>query len=199
MKLRAVVPVLALAMAPVGLTAQVASPPPTPGLQVKPSSTRRASSRDRVEHTLRRADALTAMAHRAPQAAPDAALAKRATDLAAQSRTAYAAATTEFEAREYAKADRSARTAMSLAERAIAVSLGAAAGEETVETGEVVTVAAPTSMPAAPPAPRIHPRGLPKVVGPIPFGADPVSGAVPPLGNAMPFGTEAPEPLVQPL
>jgi hypothetical protein len=182
-KLRAVVPMLALVATPIVATAQV-SPPPTPGMQV---SSARVPTRDRAAHSLARAGALSAMARRAPRAAPDAAVARRVAVLAEQSRAAYVTASAQFDAKAYGKADRSARTAMALAERAITASLGLAAGEETVEGGEVVSISVPAPTLFAP-SPTIHPRGLPPVIGPIPFGTQPVPGAVPPLRDTLPFG-----------
>jgi hypothetical protein len=181
------VPVLALVATPMGATAQV-SPPPTPGMQV---SSARVPTRDRAAHSLERAGALAAMARRAPRAAPDAAVARRAAVLAQQSRAAYVTATAQFDAKAYAKADRSARTAMALAERAITASLGFAAGEETVEGGEVsITIAAP--IPAAP-APAPAPRQIvARVIGPVPFGAEPVEPGPPPPRDSLPFGVVPP-------
>ena len=183
MTLRAVVPMLALMAAPIAVAAQV-SPPPTPGLAV---SSARLPTRDRAAHSLARADALTAMARRAPRAAPDAAVARRVALLAEQSRKAYVTASAQFDAKAYAKADRGAHTAMALAQRAITASLGLAAGEETVEGGEVVTISIPAPALLAP-SPTIHPRGLPPVIGPVPFGTEPVTGAVAPLRDTLPFG-----------
>jgi hypothetical protein len=182
-RLRAVVPVLALVATPIAASAQVSSPP-TPGLQV---SSARVPTRDRAAHSLERAGALSAMARRAPRAAPDATVARRVAALADQSRAAYVMASAQFDAKAYGKADRSARTAMALAERAITASLRRAAGVETVEGGEVVSISMPAPAPVAPPT-QAHPRGLPPVIGPVPFGTEPVTGAVPALRDTLPFG-----------
>jgi hypothetical protein len=182
-RLRAVVPILALVATPIAVAAQV-SPPPTPGLKV---SSARVPTRDRAAHSLARAGALTAMARRAPRAAPDAAVARRVALLAEQSRATYVTANAQFDAKAYTRADRSAQTAMALAQRAITASFGLAAGEETVEGGEVVSISVPAPALVAP-SPTLHPRGLPPVIGPVPFGTEPVTGAVAPLRDTLPFG-----------
>jgi hypothetical protein len=163
------------------------------------------------------------MAREAPAAATDPGSVHRASSLARQSADAYRAALADFAKGGYEKVIGGARRSIEVAQAAIAsasastpVMTAAKPAEttavvETVSGGDVVLDAGDGVLPDSTPAPivrsRYHDAGPDapprpenwRVLGPVPFGTEPVKGVQPngpaglaAYGTARPFGVVSP-------
>lgn len=165
----------------------------------------------RARQSLDRAEAYVAMARQAPAAATDPANAHRAVLLAREAAVAYRLASADYAAGGYHAVIVGARRSIEVAQQAIASALAAGPVVVSEAGGDVSIDASTAAPPDSTPPPRMRYHGPSpdaparpanwRVIGPIPFGAEPpheIQPNAPPVQLSRPYGTTSPFGVVSP-
>jgi hypothetical protein len=157
-------------------------------------------ARNQARRSLDRAAALVAMAREAPTAATDPVSAHHVSLLAREAAASYRVAAAAFSEGSYHKVVVGAGESIEFAQQAIAFVLPSGSVIEQVAGGEVALVpSAPIRLAAAPipsgaSASDLSPRQITaRIIGPVPFGAEPTDAGPPPPRVTVPFGVVPPE------
>ena len=196
MRLLALASVLAVTAIPVVGSAQA----PTPAGAQSTLKISDSKTQNQARRTLDRAAALVAMAREAPPAASDPVSAHHVALLARQAAASYRVASAAYAEGSYRQVIAGAHESIDIAQQAIAFVLPSGSVIEQVVGGDVALVPAPAARPALVPvlnaalSAEVVPRQITaRIIGPVPFGAEPTDAGPPPPQVPVPFGVVAPD------